>query len=111
MDGPSTHLPKVPRHAASLKHVILTGIVMKKLPRGIRTGKLQKKWDAEKVEDQYKATSHHRKQVIREKRANMTDFDRFVCQLLKKRVSGEPSYAGCLLAGATRLTITAASPG
>ena len=59
---------------------------MDKLPRGIRTGKLEKKWKAQEIDTQWKKTSTYRARERREKRKNMTDFDRFVCMKLKKQV-------------------------
>ena len=88
-------LPRAPRHAASLQDTKLTSIVMDKLPRGIGTGKLAKKWEAQGIEEKWKATSWYKKSQAMEKRRNMTDFDRFVAMKLKKQVSASV-YGGGL---------------
>ena len=87
VDGPSKTLTPVPRHASPLSHCILAPIVIPKLPRAIGTGALMRAWEKAEVDDQWKQTSWYKTRQQREKRRNLTDFERFTVMKLKKQVS------------------------
>lgn len=85
VDGPSK-VSAVPRHAAPLSNVILTGIVLKNLPRAIGKGPLSKIWEKEEIESKWKETAHAKAASRRERRRNLTDFERFKVLRLRKQV-------------------------
>jgi len=62
-------------------------VVLPKFPRGARTGTVAKKWAAADVEKKFAETRHAKKIAVREKRSNLSDFERFVVARLKKQVS------------------------
>lgn len=88
VDGPSKSAG-VPRHSASVAHILLTPIVIKDLPRGIRASALLKKWEEEGVEKQWKESPAARARVQTERRRELTDFERFKVMILKKQVSAD----------------------
>ena len=54
VDGPSEKEEQaVPRHAAGLSYMSLTGIVIPKLPRAIGHSALKKKWEEHEVEKKW----------------------------------------------------------
>lgn len=77
--------PKVERQAISLGKVVLTPIVLPNLPRGARTGTVEKKWAAAEVDSKWAATSWAKKLAARERRSQLTDFERFQVLVLKKQ--------------------------
>ncbi|KAK3086084.1 hypothetical protein FSP39_013270 [Pinctada imbricata] len=73
VDGPATG---VKRQAVNFKTMHLTGLKMD-IPRAIRTATLLKAWQKENMSEQWEKTSWAKKIANREKRANLSDFDRF----------------------------------
>lgn len=87
VDGPSKKLTPVPRHSAALAHVVLTPIVIEKLPRGVGNGPLAKKWEEAEVDKKWEASSWAKGRAQNDKRRNLTDFERFKVVKLRKQVS------------------------
>ncbi|GEQ68996.1 hypothetical protein JCM33374_g2666 [Metschnikowia sp. JCM 33374] len=73
------------KRAIALAKVALTPVVLPKLPRGARTGTVAKKWAAADIDAKYAATPAAKKAAIRQKRASLSDFERFQVQILKKQ--------------------------
>ena len=85
VDGPSSkEKAAVPRHAISLANVILTPIVLPKLPRAAGTGAVAKAWE------KWDQSTWAKKREQREKRRGLSDFERFKVMRLKKQVSDIP---------------------
>ncbi|KAI9856028.1 MAG: hypothetical protein M1824_005726 [Vezdaea acicularis] len=86
VDGPSKD-PKrvVPRHAAPLAHIILTPIVIEKLPRSVGTGPLKTKWEEAGVDKKWEENSWAKKRKQQDRRKALTDFERFKVLRLKKQ--------------------------
>jgi len=80
IDGPS-----IERQAIALGKVVLTPLVLAKLPRGARTGTVHKKWAAADIEGKWAATAWAKKLAQRQTRANLSDFERFQVLVLKKQ--------------------------
>lgn len=88
VDGPSkTPNMAVPRHATALGNVILTHIVMPKLPRAAGRGAVARAWEKNEVEQKWEESAWAKRRAVREKRRNLTDFDRFRVLKLNKQVS------------------------
>jgi len=88
VDGPSkTPNMAVPRHATALGNVILTHIVMPKLPRAAGRGAVARAWEKDEVEQKWEESAWAKRRAVREKRRNLTDFDRFRVLKLNKQVS------------------------
>lgn len=77
--------PNVQRQAISLAQVVLTPIVLPNLPRGVRTGTVTKKWAAADIDNKWAATSWAKKIAAKERRAQLSDFERFQVLVLKKQ--------------------------
>lgn len=77
--------PDFPRSAVHFNKVLLTSIVIEKLTRGARTGTVKKQWIAADVDNQWAKTSWAKKLAKRERRAQLTDFERFQVSVLKKQ--------------------------
>ena len=77
--------PAVQRQAIPLSKVVLTQIHLPGLPRGARTGTVNKKWQAVDVDSKWAATSWAKNMGIKERRAQLTDFERFQVMVLKKQ--------------------------
>ncbi|CAG2227139.1 large ribosomal subunit protein eL14-like [Mytilus edulis] len=73
IDGPCTG---VSRKQINFKNIHLTGIRIP-MPRSLRTGLLKKKWESEKVQEQWGKTTWAQKIANRELRSKLSDFDRF----------------------------------
>ena len=87
VDGPHSEKELVvPRHAASLSDVVLTAITIPKLPRATGTGKVRREWESSEVEKKWTQTSWAKKRAQRERRRQLTDFERFKVMRLKKQV-------------------------
>lgn len=87
MDGPSDKPEEaVPRHAAGLSYMSLTGIVIPNLPRAIGSGALKKKWEAHDVETKWKNSSFAKSRERSIRRKQLSDFERFKVMKLKKQV-------------------------
>ncbi|KAF2458367.1 60S ribosomal protein L14 [Lineolata rhizophorae] len=94
VDGPSSDPAKVvPRHAIRLADVTLTPIVVEKLPRAARNGKVRKEWEASKVEESWNNTAWAKNRASVMKRRNLNDFERFKLMRLKKMQSFEVKKA------------------
>ncbi|KAI5967664.1 hypothetical protein CANMA_002844 [Candida margitis] len=77
--------PKVPRQAVSLAKVTLTPIVLPNLPRGARTATVQKKWAASEVDNKWASSAWAKKLANKERRSQLSDFERFQVMVLKKQ--------------------------
>merc|ERR1711971_142271 len=73
VDGPCTG---VSRKQINFKALHLTSLKME-IPRAVRTGTLTKAWKKEGMQKKWEATSWAKKLADREKRAQLSDFDRF----------------------------------
>lgn len=80
IDGPS-----IARQSIALGKVVLTPLVLEKLPRGSRTGTVTKKWAAAGIDAKWAATAWAKKLAARKTRANLSDFERFQVLVLKKQ--------------------------
>ncbi|MCJ1364521.1 hypothetical protein MMC16_003632 [Acarospora aff. strigata] len=90
VDGPSTkEKASVPRHASPLGHVILTPIVIPKLPRAVRTGALRKAWEKAEVQTKWEESAWAQNRERRQKRRALTDFERFKVMRLRKQARFE----------------------
>lgn len=89
VDGPSSNekVAAVPRHAIALANVILTPIVIPKLPRAAGTGAVAKAWKKSEVDEKWAESAWAKKREQREKRRGLSDFDRFKVMRLRKQVS------------------------
>ena len=88
VDGPSSgEKAAVPRHAVSLANVILTPLVLPKLPRAIGTGPLAKAWEKEGIVEKWEQSAWAKKREQREKRRGLSDFERFKVMRLRKQAS------------------------
>lgn len=87
VDGPSKEKTPIPRHEAALANTILTHIVLEKLPRAIGTGPLAKAWEKLEIDSKWRDSSWAKARAQREKRRNLTDFERFKVMKLRKQVS------------------------
>ncbi|KAI5776159.1 ribosomal protein L14-domain-containing protein [Geopyxis carbonaria] len=75
----------VPRQSFPLSHLTLTGIVIAKLPRGARTGVVNKFWQNDGVDSKWANSVYAKKIASKEKRWELSDFDRFKVMVLKKQ--------------------------
>ncbi|EON99088.1 putative ribosomal protein l14 protein [Phaeoacremonium minimum UCRPA7] len=86
VDGPASDSKlAVPRQAISLSEVLLSDFVIAKLPRGARTGTVKKAWEKAEIDSKWKESNWAKKQLQKERRAQLTDFDRFKVLRLKKQ--------------------------
>ncbi|CAI4039377.1 hypothetical protein SMKI_08G0400 [Saccharomyces mikatae IFO 1815] len=81
IDGPKSG---VPRQAINLGQVVLTPLTFT-LPRGARTATVSKKWAAAGVCEKWASSSWAKKIAQRERRAALTDFERFQVMVLRKQ--------------------------
>ncbi|KAF2741200.1 NAC-domain-containing protein [Polyplosphaeria fusca] len=88
VDGPSKDAP-VPRHAAALKGLSLTAIVIPKLPRATGNGKVKDLWEKEKVEETFAESNWAKKRAQFQKRRQLNDFERFKVMKLRKQARFE----------------------
>ena len=86
VDGPSKSAP-IPRHSAAISNTILTPIVIPKLPRAAGSGPVAKAWEKEDVDGKWKESAWAKGRAQKEKRRNLTDFERFKVMRLRKQVS------------------------
>ncbi|QWU88167.1 hypothetical protein CA3LBN_002432 [Candidozyma haemuli] len=77
--------PAVERQAIPLNKVVLTPLVLERLPRGSRTATVNKKWAAADIDGKWAATSWAKKLAVRQRRANLSDFERFQVMVLRKQ--------------------------
>ncbi|WPG97710.1 Hypothetical protein R9X50_00049100 [Acrodontium crateriforme] len=89
VDGPSSDAKKaVPRHAAPLSHISLTGLVVK-IPFAIGTAALKKRWDAEDIDGQWAKSSYAQGIAKSTRRKQLSDFERFKAMVLRKQARFE----------------------
>lgn len=81
IDGPETG---VERQAILLSQVVLTPLTFN-LPRGAKSSTVAKKWNAAQVSQKWGNTTWAKKIAQREKRASLSDFERFQVMVLKKQ--------------------------
>ncbi|CAR22553.1 60S ribosomal protein L14-A [Lachancea thermotolerans] len=81
IDGPETN---VPRQSVNLGHVVLTPLTFA-LPRGAKTAVVAKKWTSAGVAEKWAASSWAKKIAQRERRAALSDFERFQVMVLRKQ--------------------------
>ncbi|KAJ1722014.1 hypothetical protein LPJ61_005975, partial [Coemansia biformis] len=82
IDGPTT---EVARQIISFKNVVLTDIVVKRLPRTVGSKALAKFLEKEQVVEAWQKTAWAKKLEARKRRSAMSDFDRFKLMRLKKQ--------------------------
>ncbi|MCJ1443896.1 MAG: hypothetical protein MMC23_004396 [Stictis urceolatum] len=88
VDGPSPD-SSVPRHSTPLSNVVLTPIVIPNLPRAIGHGPLKKAWEKHEVDSKWTESSAAKSKAKREKRRQLTDFERFKVMKLRKQARFE----------------------
>ena len=77
----------IKRQEISLRRVTLTDYKLD-IKRGAKEAEVYKAIEAFKLEDKFKTSTYYKKNEIRQKRANLTDFDRFkVMRLRQKRAA------------------------
>mmetsp|Transcript_1976 Transcript_1976/g.4515 ORF Transcript_1976/g.4515 Transcript_1976/m.4515 type:complete len:134 (+) Transcript_1976:76-477(+) len=76
--------PKLKRGLVNFRRLAFTDIVIP-VKRSMKTSTLNKAWEAADVDAQFKKTTWGQKLAQKEKRANLTDFDRFVVKTLKSK--------------------------
>merc|ERR1711939_1003273 len=78
VEGFSSDASKVvPRHAAPLSYVTLTGIVIPKVPLAVGHTALQKLWNNEKVEEKWANSKTAQTSAKLMRRRQLNDFERF----------------------------------
>ncbi|KAI0028088.1 60S ribosomal protein L14 [Vararia minispora EC-137] len=82
IDGPTTG---VTRQAFPYRHLTLTPLAIKKLPRAARTGVVKKYAEKEDIAAKWAASAWATKRAQVEARRQLSDFDRFNVMLLKKQ--------------------------
>ena len=87
VEGPSDE-PKlaVPRHAAALKDLSLTGIVIEKLPLATGSGALKKRWAEAKIDEKWTNSGYAKRLQKEARRKQLNDFERFKVMRLRKQV-------------------------
>jgi len=87
IDGPSkSENAAVPRQSIALNNLIVTPIVIPKLPRAAGRGAVARAWEKEEVEKKWGESAWAKRREQREKRRKLSDFDRFKVLRLKKQV-------------------------
>lgn len=90
VDGPSTDSKTaVPRQAIALAKLVLTPIVLEKLPRGARTGVVKAQWEKAGIEAKWQQSAWAKKRAQLERRRALTDFERFKVMRFKKQARFE----------------------
>lgn len=100
VDGPSQKEgASVPRQSMALANLIITHLVIPKLPRAAGRGPVSKAWEKEGVEEKWNESAWAKRREQREKRRALTDFERFKVMKLRKQVGiymfpieGMPSF-------------------
>ncbi|KAL8788508.1 MAG: hypothetical protein Q9195_007247 [Heterodermia aff. obscurata] len=86
VDGPSKNPDLVvDRHATALGNVVLTPIVIEKLPRAAGRGAVAKAWEKNEVEQKWDQSAWAKRRALREKRRGLSDFERFKVLRLTKQ--------------------------
>ncbi|CAK8697013.1 large ribosomal subunit protein eL14-like [Clavelina lepadiformis] len=83
VDGPCS---SVPRCVVNLKQIQLTKFRIT-IPFGSRTGTVKKAWEKENVNAQWEETTWAKKIALKQKKASLSDFDRFKVMKLKQKRS------------------------
>lgn len=95
MDGPSKVSElTVPRHAAALNSLSLTGLVIPKLPLGAGVTALSKKWEEFGVDKKWTESPYAKKIEKATRRKGLSDFERFKVMRLRKQVRGSDNFRG-----------------
>lgn len=81
IDGPTTG---VPRQSYPYKHVVLTTIVVKDLPRASGTPTVKKYIEKCEADKKWEATSWAKKRALVERRKKLSDFERFSFMVTKR---------------------------
>ncbi|KIJ33553.1 hypothetical protein M422DRAFT_70387 [Sphaerobolus stellatus SS14] len=81
IDGPTTG---VPRQSFPYRHLVLTPLTLKKLPRGGRSGVVKKFIESQELIQKWEKSSWAQKLETVKQRKSLSDFDRFNIQVLKK---------------------------
>ncbi|MDI1485438.1 MAG: hypothetical protein OHK93_000576 [Ramalina farinacea] len=89
IDGPSKTGPPIPRHSAALNNLIVTPIVIEKLPRAAGRTAVSKAWEKAEVEEKWANSAWAKRREQREKRRGLSDLERFKVMRLKKRARFE----------------------
>jgi large subunit ribosomal protein L14e len=90
VDGPATESKSaVPRQAIALAQLVLTPLVLSKLPRGARTGAVKAAWEKAGIEAKWQESSWAKKRAQKERRRALTDFERFKVMRLRKQARFE----------------------
>ncbi|KAI4260471.1 MAG: hypothetical protein L6R42_004049 [Xanthoria sp. 1 TBL-2021] len=88
VDGPSKkENNQVPRHAVGLNNMIITPIVIPKLPRAAGHGPVAKAWEKAEVDSKWDQSAWAKRRDQREKRQGLSDFERFKVMKLKKQAA------------------------
>ncbi|ODQ64486.1 hypothetical protein NADFUDRAFT_26167 [Nadsonia fulvescens var. elongata DSM 6958] len=82
IDGSSTG---VPRQSVALAHVVLTPLVVAGIARGAGSAAVAKKWESSNISSKWEASSWAKKIAQRERRSQLSDFERFQVIVLKKQ--------------------------
>ncbi|KAG8705991.1 hypothetical protein FRC09_002640 [Ceratobasidium sp. 395] len=82
IDGPSTG---VPRQSYPYRHLVLTPLTVKGLPRGAGSGAVKKYIEKSDVVTKWENSSWAKKRAAVAKRRTLSDFDRFSVLVLKKQ--------------------------
>ena len=102
VDGPSEKEDQaVPRHAAGLSYMSLTGIVIPKLPRAIGHSALKKKWEEHEVEKKWYESNFAKSRERSIRRRQLSDFERFKAMRLRKQVR-EKAIENCIASSSVR---------
>ena len=83
IDGPKDGAS---RQVIQLSHLHLLPVVIPKFPRGARSSTVAKKLASSDIEKKFEGSRLAKKSAVRDKRASLSDFDRFKVQRLKKQV-------------------------
>ncbi|EPE26681.1 60S ribosomal protein L14 [Glarea lozoyensis ATCC 20868] len=90
VDGPATDTKiAVPRQSIALAQLILTPLVLEKLPRAARTGVVAAAWKKADIEAKWQESAWAKKRTQKERRRALTDFERFKVMRLKKQARFE----------------------
>ncbi|KAF4575389.1 hypothetical protein EYR40_004866 [Pleurotus pulmonarius] len=81
IDGPTTN---VPRQSFPYKHLTLTPLALKKLPRGAGSGVIKKQLEKESTVTAWENSAWAKKRKATESRRQLNDFGRFQIMLAKK---------------------------
>lgn len=82
IDGPTTG---VERRAFPFRHLVLTQLVVPKLPRASGTGVVRKRVEEFKLTEKWGTSSWAKKLAARKTRSTLTDFERFGVMIAKKQ--------------------------